>query len=224
MSIEEKLLSLSDDKYRRFQSALIPTLDESRVVGVRIPDIRRLAKEIDSADERDAFLSSLPHKTYDEDNLHASLIALIKDYDLCISRLDEFLPFVDNWATCDMMSPKVLAKCPEKTLEKAYEWMQSEHVYTCRFGILTLMRHFSKERFSPLFLRKVAEVASSDYYVKMMKAWYYATLLSNRYDETLAFLEKRTLDTWTIKKSVQKACESRRITPIQKAQLRRIFG
>ncbi len=224
MNIEEKLLSLADADYRRFQCALMPSVPFEKVIGVRIPEVRRIAKELYSTPQAEEFLNSLPHKTYDEDNLHASLIALEKDYDACVNQLILFLPYVDNWATCDMMSPRVLSKHPDKTLLLARKLMKSPHTYTCRFGILTLMRHFSDETFSSDFLYDVAKIPENDYYIIMMKAWYFATLLAKHYEETKLFLQKSHLSDKVIKKSIQKACESRRITQEEKAELRRIFG
>ncbi len=224
MSVLEKLMNLQDSEYKNFQCALMPTVDKATVLGVRMPDVRRLAKEINHTPEAEAFLKELPHSTYDENNLHGALIALEKSWDRCVELLEIFLPYVDNWATCDMMSPKILARYPEKTLACARRWIKSPYTYARRFGILTLMRHFAKEHFSPLFLHEVAEAEEGDYYIVMMKAWYYATLLSVGYDETKAFLENSSLSDKVIKKSIQKACESRRITPEEKAELRRIFN
>lgn len=218
--IREKLLSLKDEEYKLFQCKLMPTVDPDRVIGVRSPEIRKLSKELWRMENAKDFMHCLPHFYYDENNLHACFIEKIKDFDECISELDRFLPFVDNWATCDMMNPKVLKNNPQKLSKKAFEWMKSEHTYTVRYGIGVLMRHFLDDNFDLKYLQKVAEIRSDEYYINMMIAWYFATALAKQYEAVLPFLKLRKLDTWTHNKAVQKAIESYRITDEQKVYLR----
>lgn len=218
--IQEKLFALQDSKYRDFQCKLMPTVNPETVIGVRTPDQRRLAKEVSKLPDIAEFLKSLPHKYYEENNLHAFLIETIKDYDQAIAALDAFLPFVDNWATCDQMRPKVFEKHLPELLGKIKEWINSEHTYTIRFGINMLMSFYLDKHFDPAYLKLVAGVRSDEYYVNMMIAWFFATALAKQYEKTLPFIEQRCLDPWTHNKAIQKAIESYRITDEQKAYLR----
>ncbi|MBR6531107.1 MAG: DNA alkylation repair protein [Clostridia bacterium] len=218
--VRDRLFSMQDLKYRDFHARLMPTVDKERVIGVRTPDLRRFAKEFARADMAADFLNTLPHKYYEENNLHAFLLCEIKDYDELIFRLNEFLPYVDNWATCDMMRPKVFKKYTSKLLAEIEKWMQSDKPYTVRFGIEMLMLYFLEENFKPEFPEKVAGTKSDEYYVKMMVAWYFATALAYRYDEILPFVENKVLDPWTHNKVIQKAVESYRITDEQKEYLK----
>lgn len=222
MNITEKLFALSDAEYRSFQSRLMPNIDPSLVIGVRTPMLRSLAREFYATDEGKAFMSasSLPHKYYEENNLHAFMIDFIRDYDECIAAINAFLPYVDNWATCDQMKARALTKDCKRTLENAKIWMKSEHTYTKRFGIEVMMNHFLDERFEKNMPLLVADAENEEYYVKMMIAWYYATALAKHYDDILPYLEKRTLSVWTHNKAIQKATESRRLSEEQKNYLR----
>lgn len=222
-SITEELLSLKDEKYKEFQCALMPTVDPERVIGVRTPALRSLSKRLWNEERAEEFMKNLPHRYYEENNLHATFIERITDFDICIAELDRFLPFVDNWATCDMMNPKALKKHPEKLLSKAYEWLESEDTYTVRYGIGVLMRHFLKEGFRVECAKRVAAIRSDEYYINMMVAWYFATALAFRYEEILPFFEKHKLPLWTHRKALQKASESYRITPEQKSFLNEKF-
>lgn len=222
-SITEELLSLKDEKYKVFQCALMPTVDPERVIGVRTPALRSLSKRLWNEERAEEFMKNLPHRYYEENNLHATFIERITDFDICIAELDRFLPFVDNWATCDMMNPKALKKHPEKLLSKAYEWLESEDTYTVRYGIGVLMRHFLKEGFRVEYAQRVAAIRSDEYYINMMVAWYFATALAFRYEEILPFFEKQKLPLWTHRKALQKASESFRITPEQKSFLNEKF-
>lgn len=222
-SITEELLSLKDEKYKEFQCALMPTVDPERVIGVRTPALRSLSKRLWNEERAEEFMKNLPHRYYEENNLHATFIERITDFDICIAELDRFLPFVDNWATCDMMNPKALKKHPEKLLSKAYEWLESEDTYTVRYGIGVLMRHFLKEGFRVEYAQRVAAIRSDEYYINMMVAWYFATALAFRYEEILPFFEKQKLPLWTHRKALQKARESYRITPEQKSFLNEKF-
>ncbi len=218
--IQDRLFSMQDIFYRDFQAKLMPTMDKNRIIGVRTPDLRKYAKELSASAYAEEFLHSLPHKYYEEDNLHAFLLEYIKDFDPCIIALDNFLPYVDNWATCDGMNPKVLSRQPEKLLGLTEKWLCSDHTYTIRYGIGVLMRYFLDDRFEPSIARRVADIKSQEYYVNMMRAWYFATALAKQYDSVLPFIENRLLDPWTHRKAIQKAVESYRITPAQKEYLK----
>ncbi len=218
--IREKLVSMADEKYRAFDLPLIPTVEKDSVLGVRFPEIKRLAKEIYAHTDKNIFLTSLPHRFYEENCLHAFIICLEKDFDKCTDLLDSFLPYVDNWATCDSLSPKVFKKHPDELLKKAHEWISSSHTYTVRFGIKCLMSFFLDEHFSPEILSIVADIKSEEYYVNMMRAWFFATALAKQYDSTLPLLTGNRLDLWTHNKTIRKAIESYRITNEQKAYLR----
>lgn len=220
--IREILFELQDEPYKAFQCRLMPTVDPEKVIGVRSPKLRKLSKELWKEGRAEEFMKNLPHEYYDENNLHACFIEKIRDFDSCVRELDRFLPFVDNWATCDMMNPKVLKKNPQKLLLKVEDWLKSQHTYTVRFGIGVLMRHFLDTEFEMQYAERVAEIKSDEYYVKMMVAWYFATALSKQYDLILPFIEERRLDPWTHNKAIQKAIESYRITPLQKEQLRKL--
>lgn len=218
--VRERLFALQDLKYCDFQSKLIPTVDKSTMIGVRTPDLRKLAKELSKIPETAEFLAILPHNYYEENNLHGSLIEQIKDYDICMKKLESFLPFIDNWATCDLTHPKVLKKHLPELLEKVKEWLKSQHTYTIRFGIGMLMNFYLDKEFKPEYLALAAEVRSQEYYVNMMIAWYFATALSKQYTTTLPYIEQHYMEKWTHNKAIQKAIESYRITDEQKAYLR----
>lgn len=218
--IEKRLFEMQDTEYRDFQSKLMPTVEKGRIIGVRTPSLRKLAKELAKQPVSDAFLNGLPHKYYEEDNLHAFLLEQIKDFDRAVCEIDRFLPYVDNWATCDMMSPKVLLRYPDRLIEKIDVWLSSGDTYAVRFGIKMLMSGFLDDRFLPEYADRVAAVRSDEYYVKMMAAWYFATALAKQYEAVLPYITEHRLDTWTHNKAIQKALESNRITPEQKAYLR----
>ncbi len=218
--IQDRLFELQDKKYRDFHSRLMPTVDAETVIGVRTPVLRKLAKELSGTPEAGEFLRCLPHRYYEENNLHGFLIEGIRDYDACIAEVKRFLPYVNNWATCDMMAPKVFAGHPEELLEEIRGWLNSGETYIIRYGIGMLMRYFLDERFSPEYLWLVAGVSSEEYYVKMMVAWYFATALAKQYDAAVAFIEENRLELWTHNKTIQKAVESYRITPEQKNYLK----
>ena len=219
-AIRVRLFEMQDMHYRAFQSKLMPTVDTKKVIGVRVPNLRAYAKELKDSPAAAEFLLDLPHRYYEEDNLHAFLIEGMRDYDACLSALNIFLPYVDNWATCDMMAPKVLRKNLPRTLAQAQIWMQSVHNYTVRYGIGTLLRFFLDEEFDPVHLEWVAAVQTGEYYVNMMVAWYFATALAKQYQAALPFIENRRLDAWTHNKAIQKAVESYRITSEQKEYLK----
>ena len=210
--IQEKLFALQDTKYREFQSKLMPTVDPDTVIGVRTPQLRKLAKEIAKTEEKQLLLQGLPHAYFEENQLHAFVIALEKDFERCLAEVERFLPYIDNWATCDQLSPKVFAKHREELLSRIDVWLESDHVYTIRFGIGMLMQHFLNEDFDVKYAERVAGIRSDEYYVNMMTAWYFATALAKQYDAVLPFIENRKMDVWTHNKAIQKAVESYRIT------------
>ncbi|MBP9989280.1 MAG: DNA alkylation repair protein [Ruminococcus sp.] len=220
MDLIARLYELQDLKYRDFNSKLIPTVDKNKVIGVRTPDLRKLAKEFAKTDEAESFLNSLPHKYYEENNIHGFIIETIKDYDKCIYELNRFLPYVDNWATCDLISPKIFKKHTDELYEQIKIWISSDKTYTVRFGIEMLMSFYLDDLFDTKHFELVSSVCSDEYYIKMMQAWYFATALAKHYDETLIFIESKKLDKWTHNKSIQKAVESYRITDEQKKYLK----
>lgn len=218
--LHQSLYEMQDLSYRDFHSKLMPTVAEESIIGIRTPALRKFAKEFAKREEKEEFLSSLPHKYYEENNLHGFLLEKEKDYEQLIARLDAFLPYVDNWATCDMVRPKILREHLPELREKIKEWLASEHTYTVRYGIGMLLSFYLEEAFLPEYLEWVAKVHSKEYYVKMMVAWYFATALAKQYEETIVYLEQYRLDIWEHNKTIQKAIESYRITIEQKAYLR----
>ncbi|MBR4706754.1 MAG: DNA alkylation repair protein [Pseudobutyrivibrio sp.] len=218
--IRTELYNLQDKEYRDFQSKLIPDVDVSYFVGVRTPDLRKLAKLTSKREDIDEFLSDLPHELFDENQLHAFIISDIKDFGCCLAHVESFLPYVNNWATCDQMSPKVLKQHKAELLGLIDSWLASGETYTVRFAIKMLMEHFLAEDFKVEYAEKVATVTSDEYYVKMMVAWYFATALAKNYDEVVPFIENKRLEKWTHNKAIQKSVESYRITDDQKEYLK----
>ena len=218
--IQQRLFALQDAGYRDFQAALMPTVDKALVIGVRMPALRALARELKGTELAAAFMAELPHRYYEENNLHAALIGHIRDFDGCMAALEIFLPYVDNWATCDMMNPKALAKDKAALLERIRLWLQSNHTYTVRFGMGMLMRYFLEEDFREEYLALVASVQSEEYYIRMMQAWYFATALAKQYEAAVQYLEQRKLPPWVHNKTIQKARESYRISGEQKEYLK----
>lgn len=216
----ESLFELRDAEYAQFQAKLTPGIPAESFIGVRVPVLRKFAKEYLKNPNCEEFLNTLPHKYYDENMLHGLLISEIKDYDRCIQLTDRFLPFVDNWAVCDIMSPKVFRKNRISLLEKIREWSRSSHTYTCRFGLEMLMSHFLDEEFKPEYLDIPLAARSEEYYVRMMVAWFIATALAKQWNATVPIIENHLLAPWTNNKSIQKACESYRITQEQKEYLK----
>lgn len=218
--VQEALFGMQDLQYRDFHSKLIPNVEKEAVIGVRTPDLRRFAKQFGKKPEAREFLQILPHRYYEENNLHGFLIEGMKDYDMCIGYLERFLPYVDNWATCDMVSPKVFQSHLPELFSKIKVWISSGHTYTVRFGIGMLMQLYLDEAFDTVYPDLVADIRSEEYYVNMMIAWYFATALAKQYDAVLPYIKEHRLDTWTHNKAIQKAVESRRITKEQKDYLR----
>lgn len=215
-----QLFAMRDEGYKAFQSKLMPNIPPERVIGVRTPQLRTFARTFVGTPQAEAFLRDLPHTYYEENNLHAFLIEQIKDYKQLISELNAFLPHVDNWATCDMMRPKIVKRHLPQLLQQIQVWIHADHPYTIRFGLEMLMVHFLDEAFQPEFLEWAADVRSEAYYVRMMVAWFFATALAKQYDAALPLIQARRLDPWTHYKAIQKAVESNRITKEQKALLR----
>ena len=220
MDIKEMLLSEKDEKYKSFQGALIPTVSSERIIGVRIPKVRQLAKRLQGTTVAEDFMNTLPHEYFDEDNLHAFLIEGIRDFDKCVSEIYRFLPYVNNWATCDSMSPAVFKRNKEKLLTHIQVWLNSEHTYTVRFAIVMLMKHFLDFDFKKEHLDSVANVRRNGYYTKMAVAWFFATALTKQYDAAIEYIEKRRLDTDTHKMAIQKACDSNCILNKRKLYLK----
>ncbi len=222
MNIPAKLFELQDLAYKEFHSKLMPTINPDVIIGVRTPHLRKLAKELlkTEPDVVKAFMTNLPHTYYEENNLHAFLLESIKDYNECIKALDVFLPYVDNWATCDSMSPKVFGKYPEELFFQITVWLKSDHTYTVRYAIGLLMRYYLDEQFEEKHLELVAGISSEEYYINMMRAWYFATALAKQYESALPWLTDKRLDMWTHNKTIQKAVESYRITKEQKNYLK----
>ena len=218
--IQNRLFSLADEDYKEFHHKLIPTVSYESIIGVRTPQLRRLAKEIFLSGSNKQFLDRLPHRFYEENNLHAFLLEQINDYELLVEYVNRFLPYVDNWATCDMMSPRIFSKSKDKLYKDAYRWIDSGVTYAVRFGICILMKHYLDESFKIEYLEKVASIKSDEYYVNMAVAWYFATALAKQYKATLPYVENRRLDMWAHNKTIQKARESFLITTEQKEYLK----
>ena len=218
--IQKKLFELSDSGYAAFQAKLAPNIAAESCMGVRVPALRKFAAEFSGTPECEAFLDCLPHKYYDENLLHSVILEKWKDYDDCMEKVERFLPYVDNWAVCDTLRPKVFAKHKTELMEKVKKWIASEKTYTCRFGVDMLMTHYLDDFFRPEYLELPMAVKSEEYYVRMMVAWYYATALAKQWESTIPYLEENRLSVWTHNKTVQKAVESYRITPEQKAYLK----
>lgn len=218
--IEKRLFELRDEEYRSFQGALMPTVERERIIGVRVPALRKLARKLFGTEEAKEFMRTLPHKYYEENCLHGFLIEQIKDFDGCIDALDKFLPYVDNWATCDMTSPKILKNDTERLYQKIKAWIASGETYTVRYGIVMLMRHYLDGNFSTEHLELVASVRADEYYVNMAVAWYFATALAMQDESVIPYFENKLLGKWVHNKAIQKAVESYRITKEIKERLR----
>lgn len=220
MDILKTLQSLSDESYRDFHAKLIPNVNKELIIGVRTPQLKSFAKSIVSTKLAENFINQLPHKYYEENNLHAFLLNEEKDFEKCVILIEKFLPYVDNWATCDGLRPKSFNKNKEKLLPYIYRWLSSKHAFTIRFAIEMLMVHFLDDDFSPKYLEIVSKIVSNEYYVNMMIAWYFATALAKKYDFAIKYLEERMLSEFVHNKTIQKAIESFRITKEHKGYLR----
>ncbi|MEC4183286.1 DNA alkylation repair protein [Adlercreutzia sp. R21] len=224
MAIQEDvgafLASHADEGYRAFQAKLIPNIGADIIVGVRTPDLRRFAKALARRGDAGEFLAALPHGTFEENQLHSFIIAQERDFDKLVGEIERFLPFVDNWATCDQLSCRGLAADPDVALGRARHWLESDHEYTVRFAIGVLMELFLEERFRPELFQWVVGVSRPEYYVNMMRAWYFAEALAKQPVAAEEVIASGALDTWTHNKAIQKVVESRRISPEQKDRLR----
>ncbi len=220
--VQARLFEMQDLQYKNFHSKLMPTVNPDKIIGVRIPELRKYAKDFAKSPEAGEFLKILPHRYYEEDNLHAFVVEQIKDYDETVNELDRFLPFVDNWATCDMMTPKVFAKNKDRLIGKIDFWLTSEHTYTVRFAVNMLMKFYLDDDFKEEYLCKVAAIQSDEYYVNMVRAWYFATALAKQWEFAIKIIEENRLDEWTHNKTIQKSVESYRITNEQKEYLKKM--
>lgn len=218
--IEAELSALRDEKYADFQSKLVPEAERGHFIGVRTPQLRKLAKELAKRSDVTEFLNRLPHRYFEEDQLHAFIISGEKDFARCMALTEAFLPYVDNWATCDQFSPKVFAGHTDELLPFIDRWLASRHTYTVRFAVGALMRHFLGNSFRTEYADRVAAISSDEYYINMMRAWYFAEALAKNYEEALPYIEQGHLDKWTHNKSIQKATESFRVSDEHKQYLR----
>lgn len=221
MNIRDELFKLQDKEYRNFQSKLIPNINKENIIGVRTPLLRQLSKKIIKENNYSDFLNDLPHKYFDENQIHAFIISEIKDYDKCLFEFNRFLPYVDNWATCDQSSPKVFLKNSDKLINEIKKWIKSKDTYTIRFGISMLMRIYLDDNFKPEYLKMVSKIKSDEYYVNMMIAWFFATALAKQYEETIKYIENYKLDKWVHNKTIQKSIESYRISKEKKEYLKK---
>ena len=205
--VRKRLFEMQDTGYRDFHARLIPTVEKEKIIGIRTPILRKFAKEFGKTERSEMFLKVLPHQYYEENNLHGLLIEQIRDYDKCLKELERFLPYIDNWATCDMLAVKVVKKHLDTFIDEVYRWMESDHAYTIRFGISMLMRYYLEDAFQMEYPEKVAQIRSEEYYVNMMRAWYFATAMVSHYDDIVKFLEDGRLDRFTNNNTISKACE-----------------
>ena len=220
MTVYDLLIREKDEEYKEFQAKLVPNISPDTMIGVRTPQMRKIAKEVFNSENKDEFLKDLPHRYYEENLVHFFVIAMIKDFDECVRAVEEFLPYIDCWPVSDQATPKAFTRNHEKLLPYIRKWIKSDHIYTARFGIRMLMSEFLGEDFKHDYLEWVATVKGEDYYIKMMVAWYFATALAKRYDESVKYIEERKLDEWVHKKAIQKALESYRVTDEHKEYLK----
>ena len=220
MNIQKELFKLQDKDYRLIQVKTITNINPDTIIGVRTPELRKLAKELYKSNNYEEFINDLPHKYFDENQLHAFIISEIKDYDKCLYEFKKFLLYVDNWATCDQSTPKVFSKNLDKLINEIKKWIKSKETYTIRFGISMLMRNYLDDNFKEEYLELVSKIKSDEYYVNMMIAWYFATALAKQYDSTIKYIENNKLDIWVHNKTIQKAVESYRVTDEHKDYLR----
>lgn len=218
--IVDLLFSKQDIKYRDFQAPLFPNIDKERMIGVRTPTLKSLAKELFNSETAKSFIETLPHRYFDENQLHAFLISLIKDYQTCLKEVERFLPYIDNWGTCDQLSPKVFAEHKGELIISIKKWLKSKHTYTVRFAIGMLMQHYLDESFKEEYMSLVASIKSEEYYINMMIAWYFATALAKQWDSAIKYIEEKKLPPWVHSKTIQKSVESYRISDDQKKYLK----
>ena len=218
--LQRSLFELQDLKYRDFQSKLLPKTEKEKIIGVRTPILRKFAKEFAQIKEAQKFLQELPHQYYEENNLHLMLVTQIRDYKKCLKEVTQFLPYIDNWATCDLPLPKCFEKHKAELIVDVKNWIVSNDTYTIRYGIGVLLRLYLDEDFKDEYPKLVSAVISDEYYVNMMIAWYFATALAKQWEAVIGYLKDRKLPEWVHRKTIQKAIESNRITEEQKAELR----
>ena len=218
--IQELLFAKQDTNYRDFQAPLFPNIDKEKMIGVRTPELKKLAKELFGSDAANKFIETLPHQYFDENQLHAFLISLIKDYETCLKEVERFLPYIDNWGACDQLSPKVFAKHKDELIVSIKRWIKSKHVYTVRFAIGMLLSLYLDESFKEEYLKLVSNIKSEEYYINMMIAWYFATALAKKWDFAIKYIEDKKLSPWVHNKTIQKAVESYRINDNQKDYLK----
>ena len=218
--IQKLLFAKQDLKYRDFQAPLFPNINKDKMIGVRTPELKKLAKELYGNEIANAFIETLPHTYFDENQLHAFIISLIKDYQICLKEVERFLPYIDNWGTCDQLSPKVFSKHKDELIKEIKRWLKSKHTYTVRFAIGMLLALYLDESFKEEYLELVASIRSDEYYINMMVAWYFATALAKQYKSAIKYIEDKKLDIWVHNKTIQKAVESYRISDEQKAYLK----
>lgn len=218
--LQRSLFELQDLKYRDFQSKLLPKTEKEKIIGVRTPILRKFAKEFAQTKEAQKFLQELPHQYYEENNLHLMLVTQIRDYKKCLKEVTQFLPYIDNWATCDLPLPKCFEKHKAELIVDVKKWIASNDTYTIRYGIGVLLRLYLDEEFKDEYPKLVSAVISDEYYVNMMIAWYFATALAKQWEAVIGYLKDRKLPEWVHRKTIQKAIESNRITEEQKAELR----
>lgn len=222
LPLSEYLLSIRDENFKAFQSKLLPEIEKSRIIGIKTPQLRLMAKKMVSDGYAETFLKSLPHGYFEENNIHAFIIEQIKDYDRCISELNTFLPYVDNWATCDQMNPKILKKRPDELINTVDNWLISDKTYTVRFGIKTIMNCYLDANFDESVLKKVSRIGSDEYYINMMIAWFFATALAKQWQSSVTYIEQDILPSWIHNKTIQKATESYRIPEERKKYLKKL--
>ena len=218
--LQKRLFDLQDKEYKEFHQKLMPTVNPDCVIGIRTPVLRKFAKDFAKEDGAEKFLNSLPHKYYEENNLHAFLLMGEKDFDTALAKTEEFLPYIDNWATCDVFKPKVFAKNTDRLIGKIYEWIKSDKTYTVRYGIGLLMSYYLDENFKEEYAKTVSQIRSDEYYINMMIAWYFATAFAKQYDSVIKYLTEKRLPDWVHNKTIQKAVESLRISPETKEYLK----
>lgn len=211
------LLNMRDEKFAKFNASLLP--NSVRVIGVRTPELRKYAKNIGNTDK---FLCALPHAYFEENQIHAFILSELRNFDRCVQMVDKFLPYIDNWATCDQLIPRIFAKNADKLMPYIQKWIKSKHLYTVRFAIGLLMRFYLGDAFQTKYADMVENVHSDEYYINMMRAWYFATALAKNWNNVIGYIGQNKLDTWTHNKTIQKAIESYRITPTQKEFLRKL--
>ena len=218
--IQELLFTKQDTKYRDFQAPLFPNLNKEKMIGVRTPELKKLAKELFGKEIANEFIETLPHEYFDENQLHAFLISLIKDYEICLKEVERFLPYVDNWGTCDQLSPKVFAKHKDELIIPIKRWIKSKHTYTVRFAIGLLLGLYLDDSFKEEYMELISNIKSEEYYINMMIAWYFATALVKQYESAIKYIEEKKLSSWVHNKTIQKAVESYRISDEQKVYLK----